>query len=870
MIRCVVLWVALVAALAACGSDNKKSTNAGTTPQDIGTTPDMQQSGDLSNAPLRLEMEAPDSVTEGQVIELIVSTTQVAQSVVDFELTVGGTATESDHDFAGQAGSIAVGESSTSFMIRVLDDLQVEPPKRLEISMTSDDAVVPETLVISIIDNDSASATLGFESTMGTTQEGDVFDAVLVLSEPTAVDVEFELLIFGGADWAIDLPTPYVIEAGQTRFVLPIEMVQDEILDPREITVRIESAPNAIIDRDAFELTITVLDDGDPKPTVNFWQTELTVREGALRDAPARVAASTAVGVLSEVPVAMSGTATQGTDFSWIGELFINPGRSLGDARNLQIINDSEAEYDETIILSIQDNELSAPGRQGTFVVTIIDDDGPVPSPTIWFERAQHRVMEGDRVISIPLRLNGAPLGGASIPYVVSGTATAADHNLVNGTLTVSESERTATLMISLSDNAVMDGARTIQIDLQAPVGAQLGGLSTSVVTIQDDDQPTVLFEAPGPGRFGNSLAATGDMNGDGIGDFAAADGLFSGVRAYSGADFSELFAVEGLRVSAAGDFNADGLADLAVYDTFRDANDSFVNRVDIYSGAGTILHTVMGTPGAGLTRHIAGDCAFQGAAPGNVIVAQPGYAVDDLKPGLLSIHNAGQDTPFSTIQGNRSEKLGTGFVECVGDLNGDGFEDLATGTEFNTIHSGLRVYSGATGNVPLFTSTAIQEWQEWFVVGSGDVNENGANDLGFLISQDRDNCSVGCVRHQVRDGSTLELLWDLPLEEAAEGSPFVRQPMTFADFDGDGVAELVLGDAQYSAGLEFRGKLYVFKPATGELLFVFEGSVQGEALSHVENLGDINGDGTDELLVGAPGTNLGPDGKIYVLTYPD
>lgn len=78
-------------------------------------------------------------------------------------------------------------------------------------------------------------------------------------------------------------------------------------------------------------------------------------------------------------------------------------------------------------------------------------------------------------------------------------------------------------------------------------------------------------FEGPAGAQLGVSVAAPGDLDGDGRSDAAA--GSFGGlVRAWSGADGAQLWewrgdaaAQFGREVAAAGDWNLDGAADLLV-----------------------------------------------------------------------------------------------------------------------------------------------------------------------------------------------------------------------------------------------------------------------------------------------------------------
>ena len=102
-------------------------------------------------------------------------------------------------------------------------------------------------------------------------------------------------------------------------------------------------------------------------------------------------------------------------------------------------------------------------------------------------------VTEG-RLVMVDVLLNGnAPTYPVTVPFTVSGTATAgADHDLVAGTVTIS-SGRTGQIVFNVLADSVTEVAETVVITLGTPTNAVAGPMSTSTVTITSANVPPVV-----------------------------------------------------------------------------------------------------------------------------------------------------------------------------------------------------------------------------------------------------------------------------------------------------------------------------------------------------------------------------------------
>jgi hypothetical protein len=85
-------------------------------------------------------------------------------------------------------------------------------------------------------------------------------------------------------------------------------------------------------------------------------------------------------------------------------------------------------------------------------------------------------------------------------------------------------------------------------------------------------------------------------------------------------------------------------------------------------------------------------------------------------------------------------------------------------------------------------------------------------------------------------------------------------------DVDGDGFNDVIVSAPAFEGGA---GKVYVYSGHTGALLFDFVGAPGENAGRSVASAGDVDGDGFDDVIIGAPGSGS-MAGKAYVLAGPN
>src|SRR5262245_56555094 len=103
-----------------------------------------------------------------------------------------------------------------------------------------------------------------------------------------------------------------------------------------------------------------------------------------------------------------------------------------------------------------------------------------------------------------------------------------------------------------------------------------------------------------------------------------------------------------------------------------------------------------------------------------------------------------------------------------------------------------------------------------------------------------------------------------------ARGDQFGYVVSNAGDANNDGVDDFAVGTPNDNTSMIDSGRVRVYSGATGTLLWSRGGEAPGDQLGYaVAAIGDANGDGFDDLVVGAPlnDTNGSNSGKAYVLS---
>jgi len=375
---------------------------------------------------------------------------------------------------------------------------------------------------------------------------------------------------------------------------------------------------------------------------------------------------------------------------------------------------------------------------------------------------------------------------------------------------------------------------------------------------------------APGGSYFGWAVSELGDVDGDGVkeaivGEPYNGDDASTGTTyVYSGRTGRLIYRFDGapgdqygFSMADAGDTDRDGVHDILV-----GAPGNGPGHVDLYSGrTGALLHRFVGVSAGdafGWSVSSAGDVDRDHHA--DMLIGAP-QAFGAVGPGYATIYSGRTYEPIRTLTGDTvGDQLGSG-AGWSRDVNRDLVPDQIVGARNAGPDQRGRayVYSGRSGE-RLFAIDASPHGGQlgsFFVAGVGDVNGDRTPDFYVGDYADTTGGIVGpnpagrAGVYSGRDGHELHA-W---VGDSADAG--VGPGRSAGDVDGDGSPDLIVGSYTASDGAAQAGKVQIFSGRTGALLRTITSTRENEQLGFdAVGLGDTNRDGVPDELVSAANGN--------------
>ncbi|MCZ7583394.1 MAG: integrin alpha [Deltaproteobacteria bacterium] len=431
-------------------------------------------------------------------------------------------------------------------------------------------------------------------------------------------------------------------------------------------------------------------------------------------------------------------------------------------------------------------------------------------------------------------------------------------------------------------------------------------------VTIDPVISSPASWQASGPSAsagLGASVSTAGDVNGDGFADLAVGAPGFDNGLGGEGAVFVFHGSAAGLSVtadweargdqqdmafaaavSAAGDVNGDDFGDLIVGAPGASDTQTAEGAAYVFAGsagglgASPLWFYASGQPDSAYGQAVASAGDVNGDGYADVLVGAELYDGASADRGLAHAFYGSSAGPAASpswaVQGTQTGAMFGYALDAAGDVNGDGYGDVAVGApgfDLSVQDSGRAyVYHGSSSGLSGSSSwikdgTLTGEFFGAGIAGAGDTNGDGYADL-IAGAPGYSNGQAGEGRAAVFFGSAFGVSatawWNV--ESDLAGVAFGTSVAPAGDVNGDGYADFLVGAPFGGTSAEGSARLYLGGKPGPSTTPVWSGT-GGQNNAHfgmsVMAAGDVNGDGFADIAVGAPDYDgsFADEGRAFV-----
>ena len=354
--------------------------------------------------------------------------------------------------------------------------------------------------VVTITDDDVPSVSVSFEQADYTVVEGSTETVTVTLN----ADPERTVIIpitttdqdgASSADYS-GVPASVTFNAGNTEVDITFSATQDQDNDDGE-SVKLtfgNTLPTGVSAGNTDEAVVSITDDDLPAVRVSFEQADYTVVEGSTETVTVTLNADPERTVIIPITTTDQDGASS-ADYSGVpASVTFNAGNTEVDI-TFSATQDQDNDDGESVKLTFGNTlptGVSA-GNTDEAVVSITDDD--LPAVRVSFDQSSYTVDEGDTV-PVTVTLNADPERTVIIPITTTDQdgASSADYSGVPASVTFNAGNTEVDITFSATQDQDNDDGESVKLTFgnTLPTGVSAGNTDEAVVTITDDDVPSV------------------------------------------------------------------------------------------------------------------------------------------------------------------------------------------------------------------------------------------------------------------------------------------------------------------------------------------------------------------------------------------